>query len=209
MWVCQMSPDLPPPPLHSKSSSWCSFSTSLMMHKVSVAAPPPPPIHMQQPPTLWFGSFSISTALQKNTLLAVSRVRFHAWSPWCVISHKLTKLHMSYLSRSPNPGWPCHDNQHFSEIHPETYPLPAPSLCVSPSLSLPTVRGAFLYQQLLLKSRSDFRSASEQTPLNSAQNRVTAKVDGDTHTHTQMFVYLYSGFWSIRNSHVLTLAEQL
>lgn len=109
------------------SYAWCSQSTCLMMHKVSI---PSSPQHTHTHAAALLASdlpvhTSSLPALQRNMhvkqLLSypLPLFQFHSWRPWCVISHKLTVPRISYLSRSPSLGWACHDNQYFSEKHAE------------------------------------------------------------------------------------------
>ena len=148
---------------HSDGSAWCSQSTCLMMHKVSV---PPSPQHTHthtpththththsSPSALWFACPHVlpSSSSEEHTH-STTPVRppplfhFHSWRPWCVISHKLTMPRIGYLSRSPSPRWACHDNQYFSEKHAGIYSLffLLHSQWLSVSLSLKSKR-AFLY----------------------------------------------------------------
>lgn len=64
---------------------------------------------------------------------------FLSWRPWCVISHKLTMLHTSYLRRSPSPVRACHDNQYFS-LKTSRNTQFFPSFSASLSFTLPKVK---------------------------------------------------------------------
>lgn len=121
MWVyCQHhGPDVLLPPLQRDGPSRCSQSIGLMMHKVSGQCPPPRP-HNNTAATHTAGALIwLSTQPLLATRRSVLLLRpppcflFVSWRPRCVISHKLTMLHISYLSRSPSPARLCHDNQYY------------------------------------------------------------------------------------------------